>query len=53
MAAAEAASVRVDTAKLDYPVDMVGEMVIAQSLVRHSGPLAARFATCRERPASR
>jgi two-component system chemotaxis sensor kinase CheA len=30
-----ARSVKVDTAKLDYLVDMVGEMVIAQSLVRH------------------
>lgn len=29
-------SVRVETAKLDYLMDMVGEMVIAQSLVRHS-----------------
>lgn len=28
-------SVKVDTDKLDYLVDMVGEMVIAQSLVRH------------------
>ena len=32
---------RVDTAKLDYLVDMVGEMVIAQSLVRHNQVLAA------------
>ena len=39
--AAEALSVRVDTAKLDYMVDMVGEMVIAQSLVRHNETLAA------------
>lgn len=38
--AADAPSVRVETAKLDYLVDMVGEMVIAQSLVRHSGALA-------------
>ena len=30
-----ARSVKVDTDKLDYLVDMVGEMVIAQSLVRH------------------
>ena len=30
-----ARSVKVDTEKLDYLVDMVGEMVIAQSLVRH------------------
>jgi len=29
-------SVRVETAKLDYLMDMVGEMVIAQSLIRHS-----------------
>jgi two-component system chemotaxis sensor kinase CheA len=28
-------AVKVDTDKLDYLVDMVGEMVIAQSLVRH------------------
>ena len=30
-----ARSVKVDTDKLDFLVDMVGEMVIAQSLVRH------------------
>jgi two-component system, chemotaxis family, sensor kinase CheA len=30
----QAMAVRVDTAKLDYLVDMAGEMVIAQSLVR-------------------
>ncbi|MCC6262665.1 MAG: chemotaxis protein CheA [Bryobacterales bacterium] len=35
-AAAESSSVRVDTAKLDYLVDMVGEMVIAQAMVRHN-----------------
>ena len=35
--------VKVDTAKLDYLVDMVGEMVIAQSLVRHDPDLAAGF----------
>jgi two-component system chemotaxis sensor kinase CheA len=40
-AAAEASSVRVDTSKLDYLVDMVGEMVIAQSLVRHNETVAA------------
>jgi two-component system, chemotaxis family, sensor kinase CheA len=34
-------SVRVDTAKLDYLLDMVGEMVIAQSLVRHNPGLAS------------
>jgi two-component system, chemotaxis family, sensor kinase CheA len=32
-------SVKVDTDKLDYLVDMVGEMVIAQSLVRHDPDL--------------
>ncbi|MBI4874101.1 MAG: chemotaxis protein CheW [Acidobacteria bacterium] len=40
-AAAESLSVRVDTGKLDYLMEMVGEMVIAQSLVRHSPALAA------------
>jgi two-component system, chemotaxis family, sensor kinase CheA len=38
--AANAFSVRVDTAKLDYLVEMVGEMVIAQSLIRHNPTLA-------------
>ncbi|HLK19424.1 MAG TPA: chemotaxis protein CheA [Bryobacteraceae bacterium] len=33
-------SIKVDTNKLDYLVDMVGEMVIAQSLVRHDPDLA-------------
>ncbi|MBV6432787.1 MAG: hypothetical protein IANPNBLG_02931 [Bryobacteraceae bacterium] len=33
--------VRVDTAKLDYLVDMVGEMVIAQSILRHNQALSA------------
>ena len=37
----EAMAVKVDTAKLDYLVDMAGEMVIAESLVRHDGELAA------------
>jgi two-component system chemotaxis sensor kinase CheA len=32
---AESRSIRVDTRKLDFLVDMVGEMVIAQSLVKH------------------
>jgi len=41
VAPAESQSVRVATAKLDYLVDMVGEMVIAQSLLRHSQTLAA------------
>ncbi len=33
--------IRVDTAKLDYLMDMVGEMVIAQSLIRHNSALAS------------
>ena len=33
-------SIKVDTVKLDYLVDMVGEMVISQSLVRHDPDLA-------------
>ncbi len=37
---AETMAVRVHTAKLDYLVDMAGEMVIAQSLVRHDPDLA-------------
>ncbi|HUP03763.1 MAG TPA: chemotaxis protein CheA [Bryobacteraceae bacterium] len=37
----EAMAVKVDTAKLDALVDMAGEMVIAQSLVRHDPDLAA------------
>lgn len=41
VAIAESLSVRVDTTKLDYLVDMVGEMVIAQSLVRHNQVVAA------------
>ena len=39
--AAEAHSVKVDTAKLDYLVDMAGELVIAESMVRHHPELAA------------
>ncbi len=35
----EANAVRVETSKLDYLVDMVGEMMIAQSLVRHDPDL--------------
>jgi two-component system, chemotaxis family, sensor kinase CheA len=38
---AEAASVRVQTSKLDYLMDMVGEMVITQSLIRHSPALSS------------
>ena len=34
-------SVKVDTGKLDYLVDMAGEMVIAESLVRHDAELSA------------
>jgi two-component system chemotaxis sensor kinase CheA len=37
----ETMSVKVDTAKLDHLVDMAGEMVIAESLVRHDRELAA------------
>jgi two-component system chemotaxis sensor kinase CheA len=37
----ETTAVKVDTAKLDYLVDMAGEMVIAESLVRHDTELAA------------
>ena len=33
-------AVKVDTVKLDYLVDMAGEMVIAESLVRHDSDLA-------------
>jgi two-component system, chemotaxis family, sensor kinase CheA len=33
-------AVKVDTAKLDYLVDMAGEMVIAETLVRHDPELA-------------
>ena len=36
----EAKAVKVDTAKLDYLVDMAGELVIAQSMVRHDPDLA-------------
>jgi two-component system chemotaxis sensor kinase CheA len=37
---AESKLVKVDTAKLDFLVDMAGELVIAQSLVRHDPELA-------------
>lgn len=36
----DTSSVRVETAKLDHLLDMVGEMVIAQSLIRHNPVLA-------------
>jgi two-component system chemotaxis sensor kinase CheA len=39
-ATAESSSVRVDTARLDYLVDMVSETVIAQSMIRHNRTLA-------------
>ncbi|HEX7529620.1 MAG TPA: chemotaxis protein CheA, partial [Pyrinomonadaceae bacterium] len=35
-----ATSIKVDTAKLDFLVDAVGEMVIAQSLIKHNPDLA-------------
>ena len=38
---AAAASVRIDTGKLDQLMDMVGEMVIAQTLIGHSPALAS------------
>jgi two-component system chemotaxis sensor kinase CheA len=41
MRRSEGMSVKVDTSKLDYLVDMAGEMVIAESLVRHDGELSA------------
>ena len=37
---AEKMAVKVDTAKLDYLVDMAGEMVIAETMVRHDPELA-------------
>jgi two-component system chemotaxis sensor kinase CheA len=36
----ELRAIKVDTSKLDYLVEMVGEMVIAQSLIRHDPDLA-------------
>jgi two-component system chemotaxis sensor kinase CheA len=38
---AQAMAVKVDTAKLDALVDMAGELVIAESMVRHDEELAA------------
>jgi two-component system, chemotaxis family, sensor kinase CheA len=38
--ASEGHSIKVDTQKLDFLVDMVGELVIAQSLVKHDPDLA-------------
>ena len=37
----DASSVRVETAKLDHLMDMVGEIVIAQSLIRHNQAFSA------------
>jgi two-component system, chemotaxis family, sensor kinase CheA len=39
--ASEASAVKVDTAKLEYLVEMVGELVIAQAMVRHAPELQA------------
>jgi two-component system, chemotaxis family, sensor kinase CheA len=39
--ATESRLVKVDTAKLDFLVDMVGEIVIAQSMIRHDGNLVS------------
>jgi two-component system chemotaxis sensor kinase CheA len=39
-AAAGPRAVKVDTGKLDYLVEMVGELVIAQSLIQHDSDLA-------------
>jgi two-component system, chemotaxis family, sensor kinase CheA len=40
-ASVESRIIKVDTAKLDFLVDMVGELVISQSLIRHDGSLNA------------
>jgi len=37
---ADAALVKIDTAKLEYLVDMVGELVIAQTMLRHNPDFA-------------
>ena len=39
--ASSALAVKVDTSKLDFLIEMVGEMVVAQSLVRHDPDLSA------------
>jgi two-component system, chemotaxis family, sensor kinase CheA len=41
LAGAGPRSVKVDTAKLDYLVEMVGELVIAQSMIQHDPDIAA------------
>jgi two-component system, chemotaxis family, sensor kinase CheA len=38
---AESRSVKVDTGKLDHLVDMIGEMVIAQSMIQHDPELTS------------
>lgn len=38
----EAALIKVDTAKLEYLADMVGELVIAQSMLQHNPDLESR-----------
>ncbi len=38
---AEASVVRIETAKLEYLIDMVGELVIAESVVRHDPAILA------------
>ncbi len=40
-ASAESRSVKVDTAKLDYLVEMIGELVISQAQVRHDPALSS------------
>ncbi len=42
---ADAGSVRVETAKLDHLMNMVGEIVIAQSLIRHNSMLGGNTDT--------
>ncbi len=39
---ASESTIKVDTSKLDYLVDMVGELVIAQSLVRHDPDVSVK-----------
>jgi two-component system chemotaxis sensor kinase CheA len=39
-AAAEGSFVRIETSKLEYLIDMVGELVIAESVVRHDPAIA-------------
>ena len=48
----EARAIKVDTGKLDHLVDMVGEMVIAQSLLRHDQDLSGLRSTRLQRTLS-